>query len=479
MPTAKELIEFILLHSEHVRVGELAEPQAADVAETLDRFRQIEALHPADIAEALNHRRLVEAADVIQVLPTDLAVTVCNQAMLRRRAALFDHFEPAHAARLLERLSADQRREIISHMNVHQRHQLVPKLSPSVRAEAEQLLQYPDRTAGGIMTTEFVRLDPHMTVGQALKHIRSVARESESIYACYIVEPGTDKLLGTVSLRDLVMGEFAQPITDVMRKHPIAVHALDPSEVVTRIISKYNLLAVPVLEQGDRVVGFVTVDDVLDAVVEKANEEMQRMGGVAVIEESYMEANFLTVWRKRVGWLALLFGAELLTFTAMAHFEDALAKVVVLGLFVPLCISTGGNSGSQAATLIMCAMAAGHVRLRDWARVLGRELVMGVALGLSLGAIAFLRGALTPDELLRGEVTWWQLALTVTQAVAMICMWGTLIGSMLPLLFRRMGFDPAFASSPFVATFVDVTGIIFFFTSATIWIPMVSAGVTS
>src|SRR5262245_35061864 len=260
-----------------------------------------------------------------------------------------------------------------------------------------------------------------------------------------------------------------------MRKHPIAVHALDPSEVVTRIISKYNLLAVPVLEQGDRVVGFVTVDDVLDVVVEKANEEMQRMGGVAVIEEDYLEANFFTVWRKRVGWLALLFGAERLTVPALAHFEDALDKVVVLALFIPLCISTGGNSGSQAATLIMCAMAAGHVRLRDWARVLGRELVMGVALGLSLGAIAFLRGAFTPDELLKGEVLWWQLALTVTQAVAMICVWGTLIGSMLPLLFRRMGFDPAFASSPFVATFVDVTGIIFFFTSATIWIPMVSS----
>ena len=474
MPSAKELVDFILSHSEHVRVGEFADPRPADIAETLDHLRQVEALHPADVAEALNHRRVVEAADVLQVLPTNIAVAVCNQAILHRRAALFDQFDPAHAARLVERLSADQRREIISHMNLHQRHRLVPKLDPAVRAEAEQLLQYPDRTAGGIMTTEFVRLDPHLTVGQALKHIRSVARERESIYACYIVEPGSDRLLGTVSLRDLVMAEFTQPLTEVMRKHPIAVNVLDPSEVVAQKIRKYNLLAVPVLEQGDRVVGIVTVDDVLDVVVEEATEGMQRMGGVAVMEESYLEANFVTVWRKRVGWLALLFGAELLTFTALAHFEDALDKVVVLALFIPLCISTGGNSGSQAATLVMCAMAQGHVRLRDWLRVLGRELAMGIALGLSLGAIAFTRGALTPDELLKGQVLWWQLAVTVTQAVAMICVWGTLIGAMLPLLFRRMGFDPAFASSPFVATFVDVTGIIFFFTAAKLWIPAVS-----
>ncbi len=473
MPTAKDLVDLIVAHSEHVRANDRAEPSPADIAASLEHLQQIEALHPADIAEALNHLRLVEAADLLQVLPTQVAVAVFNQPTLHRRPALFDQFEPAHASRLLESLAADQRREIISHMSSHQRHRLVPKLSPAVRAEAEQLLQYPDRTAGGLMTTEFVRLDPQMTVGQALKYIRSVARERESIYACYVLEAGTDKLLGAVSLRDLVMAEFEQPVTQVMRKNPIAVMALDPSEVVAQKISKYNLLAVPVLEQGDRLVGIVTVDDVIDLVVEEATEGMQRMGGVAVMEESYLEANFFTVWRKRVGWLALLFGAELLTFTALAHFEDALDKVVVLALFIPLCISTGGNSGSQAATLVMCAMAQGNVKLRDWARVLGRELAMGIALGLSLGAIAFLRGALTPDELLKGQVEWWRLAVTVTQAVAMICIWGTLIGSMLPLLFRRLGFDPAFASSPFVATFVDVTGIIFFFTAATIWIPAV------
>src|SRR5262249_54892198 len=234
------------------------------------------------------------------------------------------------------------------------------------------------------------------------------------------------------------------------------------------------LLAVPVLEQDGRVIGFVTVDDVIDVLVEEDTEAMQRLGGVGVLAEDYLEAKFLTVWRKRVGWLALLFGAELLTFTALAHFEDALDKVVVLALFVPLCISTGGNSGSQAATLITRAMALGHVTVGSWLRVLRRGRVMGITLGRSLGAIAFVRGALPPSDLLREQAVWWQLALTVAQAVTMICLWGTMIGAMLPLLFRRLGFDPAFASSPFVATFVDVTGIIIYFTSATLWIPAVA-----
>jgi magnesium transporter len=209
-------------------------------------------------------------------------------------------------------------------------------------------------------------------------------------------------------------------------------------------------------------------------VVQEATEDVQRMGGVGAITENYLEANFLTVWRKRAMWLSCLFIAELFTFNALARFDDAVAKVLVLAFFVPLCISTGGNSGSQAATLITRAIAVGQLKVSDWFRVLRHELLMGVALGLTLGVIGFLRASISDwmdPGVLREQIDWFTLAVVVGQAVAAICLWGTLIGSMLPLAFKRIGVDPAFASSPFVATFVDVTGIIIYFNIATAWVP--------
>jgi magnesium transporter len=209
----------------------------------------------------------------------------------------------------------------------------------------------------------------------------------------------------------------------------------------------------------------------MDVVVREATEDQPRGGGVLSMTEDYLKASFFSVWRKRLVWLACLFVAELFTFTALASYEHAIEGVIVLSLFVPLCISTGGNSGSQAATLITRAMALGHVKVGEWFTVLRHELLMGLALGLSLGLIGFVRASLTPHEVLRSQVEWWQLALVIGQSVMAICVWGTLVGSLLPLVFRRLGFDPAFASSPFVATFVDVTGIVIYFSIATMWIP--------
>src|SRR5436305_293856 len=225
----------------------------------------------------------------------------------------------------------------------------------------------------------------------------------------------------------------------------------------------------PVVDDEGRLVGIVTHDDVIDVVVQEATEEGPLQGGVGPMAENYLEAPFVTVWRKRAFWLSCLFVAELFTFTALAHFEDELGKIVALSLFVPLCISTGGNSGSQAATLITRAMALGQISSSDWPRVMRHELVMGIALGATLGAIGFFRAAATPASVLAGADRW-MLALVIAQAVAAICLWGTLVGSMLPMIFRRLGFDPAYASSPFVATFVDVTGIVIYFTIARIYL---------
>jgi len=230
---------------------------------------QVADLNVADLAELLNQLTLAEAATVVSMLPVMRAIELFDQPTMRRRGAIMDKLEPSRAAEILDGLSADERTDVIQKMGQHECHRVLPKLSPGPRAELEGLLQYPDHTAGGIMTTEFVRLDPSMRVGDALKHIRSVAREKESIYACYVMEPGTDRLLGAVSLRDLVMADLDKPLTEVMRKKPITVSVSDDQEAVAQKIGKYNLLAVPVLERDGRVVGFVTVDDVIDVLIEE------------------------------------------------------------------------------------------------------------------------------------------------------------------------------------------------------------------
>jgi magnesium transporter len=316
------------------------------------------------------------------------------------------------------------------------------------------------------MTTEFVRLDPAWTVGECLRHVRSVAREKESIYACYVMDPATGRLLGSVSLRDLVMAELDQSVTKVMRRKPVTVSALDDQEAVAAKIAKYNLLAVPVLEGDASVVGFVTVDDVVDVMIEEGTEDALRMGAVepGALDEPYTATPFLGLVRKRAGWLLILFLSEMLTATAMGRFEAEIARAVVLALFVPLIISSGGNSGSQAASLIIRALAVGELGVRDWWRVMRREVLSGLVLGGILGVVGFLR--ITAWSLVAPATYgphWPLVAVTVWVALIGVVLWGTVAGSMLPLLLKKVGMDPAVSSAPFVATLVDVTGIVIYF----------------
>lgn len=425
-------------------------------------------LNAADLAELINQLTLAEAATVVSMLPVSRAIEICNQPTMRRRAAILEKLEPPRVAEILEGLSADERTDVVQKMGLHERHRVVPKLSDAIRHELEGLLQYPAHTAGGIMTTEFVQLDPAMTIGAALKHIRAVAKDKESIYACYVMEPGTDKLLGAVSLRDLVMADLDASLKTVMRVKPITVNAFDDQEVVANKIAKYNLLAVPVLESDGSVVGFVTVDDVIDVLVEEGTEDFLRMAAVepGALDKPYMQVSLPLMVRKRAVWLVVLFLGEMLTATAMGFFEEEIAKAVVLALFVPLIISSGGNSGSQASTLVIRALALGEVTLGDWWRVMRREILSGLGLGLILGLIGFLRIAVWsqfsdfygPHSLLIG--------ITVGITLAAIVLWGTVTGSMLPFALRRLGLDPATSSAPFVATLVDVTGLVIYFSVA-------------
>ena len=421
-------------------------------------------LPPADLAELLNQLRLQEAATVLSMLSIPRTTEVLDQPTLRRRSAIVEKLEPGRASQLLEALSSDQRTEIVRGMGEVARRRLLPKLSPEVGAEVESLLRYPESTAGGIMTTEFVRLDPGMTVGDALRHIRSVAKEKESIYACYVMDPA-GKLLGSVSLRDLVMADVSQPLSSVMRKKPVTVNALDDRETVAARIAKYNLLAVPVLESDGRVVGFVTVDDVIDVMIEEGTEDALKMGAVepGALDAPYATAPFWSLIRKRAGWLLVLFLGEMLTATAMGRFEDEIARAVVLALFVPLIISSGGNSGSQAASLIIRAMAVGELSVRDWWQVMRREILAGLVLGSILGLVGFMRITIWSLVSPMYGPHWLLVAFTVWLSLLGVVLWGTLTGSMLPLMLKRVGLDPAVSSAPFVATLVDVTGIVIYF----------------
>jgi len=447
MPVAdlKKLLERIHLRLDESLVGIGA--QVADLA-------------AADLAELLNELTLVEAATVISMLPVARAIEVCDQPTMRRRAAILEHLDPTRVAEILTGLSADERTDIVQKMGLHERHRTVAKLSPELRKELESLLKYPPNTAGGIMTTEFVHLDPGLKVGAALKHIRAVAREKESIYACYVLEPGTGQLLGSVSLRDLVMAELDAPVTQVMRRKPVTVDAEDDQEAVAQKIGKYNLLAVPVLEKDGNVVGFVTVDDVIDVLIEEQTEDIMRMAAVGsdALEKPYFDNPILRVVRKRIGWLLLLFVAGTLTSAVLHRFEDELAAVVALAFFIPLLIGTGGNAGAQTVMTVIRSLALGEVGVRQAWRVVLREATTGMVVGLLVGAVAF------------GQALLWQapmaLALTVSVTMFAICVWSTTVGSLIPILADRFGVDPAVLSAPLITTLVDATGLIIYFSIA-------------
>ncbi len=421
---------------------------------------QVVELPAPDLADLLNQLTVVEAATVVTMLPIARAIDVCDQPTMRRRGAILEQLEPERAARILDGLSADERTDIMQQMGQHDRYRLLPKLRPEVRAEVEHLLKYPDHTAGGIMTTEFVRLDPTMTVGDALRHIRSVAREKESIYACYVLERDTGRLLGAVSLRDLVMAELGSPVSEVMRRKPITVKALDDQESVAHKIAKYNLLAVPVLEEDGRVVGFVTVDDVIDVLIEEQTEDIMRMAAVepGALDRPYFDNPIWRVVRKRIGWLLLLFVAETFTGTVLRYYESELAAVVALSFFIPLLIGTGGNAGSQTVTTIIRSIALGEIRPRDAWRVFAREMSAGAVIGVLIGAVAFGRALLWGTSM--------PLAATVSITVLAICAWSTTIGSLIPIVAHRFGIDPAVLSAPLITTLVDATGLVIYFTIA-------------
>jgi len=452
----------------------------AELAATLS------SMHAADVAEALHRLRNdapEAAARVLAALPFDLAVQVLDEPELEHKAELLAHLaqiEPDAGTVLVEAMSADQQADLVRELPAAARATLLRNLTPETRGGLERLLRYPPDTAGGIMTTEFVAVPPDWTVEQVLQHVGRVGGAKETVYAIYVLAGSTSAADGAVggatggqldhvvSLRELLAADRARRVADVgARRAPVTAGPLTDREEVARLISKYNLLALPVVDGSGRMLGIVTVDDVIDAIVAEGTEDVHKLGGVEALDAPYLEIGFATMVRKRAGWLMALFIGEMLTATALGRFEAEIDRAVVLALFIPLIISSGGNSGGQSTSLIIRAMALGEVRLRDWWRVARRDLPAGLTLGSILGAIAVARILLWQAAGLTDYGAHYGLiAATVGASVVGVVTFGSFTGSMLPFLIRRVGLDPATASAPFVATLVDVTGIIIYFSIA-------------
>ncbi len=422
-----------------------------------------------DIVEALNDVPAELAAGVLLHLPPDLAIEVLDQPGLDREPELITLMPRDTAAKLLAGVSADRVADIFHQVKEPHCSELLDLLDADTRVNIRRLLQYPKDSAGSIMTTEFVSVPSTYTVQQTLDYIRRVESSRETVYAIYVLDPVSKKLVKTITLRRLITGDPEAPVLSVARPgRIITVTPLMDREDVARLISKYDLLAVPVVDH-DRVIGIVTVDDVIDAIVQENTEDVQKFGGMAAINEPYMEIGFWQMMRKRGGWLCALFLSEMLTASAMQGYEGELEKAIVLTLFIPLIMSSGGNSGSQATSLLIRALALRELELKDWWRVALREIPNGLALGAMLGLVGVIRISLWQylgfyDY---GE-HWMLIALTVGTALIGIVMFGSLTGSMLPFILQRIGFDPASASAPFVATLVDVTGLVIYFSVASL-----------
>ena len=436
-----------------------------DVKNPADLAAKLSNERAADIVEALNRLDAETSSAVLLHLPAERAVEVLDLPGLDGIAEIVTLLPAERAVALLAGMSRDRTTDVLRQLKEPVRTQLLERLDNETQESLRRLLAYPKHSAGSLMTTEFVSVPATWTIEQTLDHIRRVERTRETVYAIYVLDPTKKTLVHAVPLRRLISGEPSASVLSVAPpRRPITVAPLADREEVARLISKYDLLAVPIVDGTGHVLGIVTVDDVIDAIVQASTEDVQRFGGVAALTEPYLRIGFTEMIRKRAGWLSVLFLSEMLTASAMQFFQGELEKAIVLTLFIPLIMSSGGNSGSQATSLLIRALALGELRLRDWWRVAIRELPTGIVLGSILGLIGIVRIVLWQKLGFFNYGEYWLLvALTVGAALVGIVTFGSLAGSMLPFILQRLGFDPASASAPFVATLVDVTGLVIYF----------------
>lgn len=400
------------------------------------------------------------------LLPREEAEEFFGQMDGEDQLEILESMVPGQRRVFVRILEPDDAADVIQAADEPLRTELLGLLDERSREEVRALLAYAEDDAGGLMSTRFVRVRPEMSVDEAIRYLRKQAREKvETLSYTYVLD-AQQKLLGVVSFRQLFSASGTAHVADVMVTELVSVPEEMDQEEVGRLIAQHDLVALPVVDAEGRMKGVVTIDDIVDVVEEEATEDIQKIGGMQALDAPYLQVGLWGMVKKRAPWLSVLMVGEMFTATAMGHFESEIQRAAVLTLFIPTIISCGGNSGSQASTLVIRALALGEVRLQDWLRVLGREILSGFALGAILGIIGLLRVILWPTAAATYGPFYFEVGLTVALAVVGVVLWGASMGAMLPLLLRRTGLDPATASAPLVATLVDVTGLIIYFTVA-------------
>jgi magnesium transporter len=435
----------------------LANLLAPDLEETLranpaHAAELAEELHAADLAELLEGLSEDSAVTMLQALPASISAAALDALQGSRRVDLILKLERDRAAGLAELMSADDRADLFQALPEDVRADLLARMPKEEQRDVRELLRYPENTAGGLMTTDYVALTPDITVERAIDQVRGSAAETETIYEAYAVDPnGT--LLGAISLRDLVLARAGQAISAVMNADALSVPPEMDQEQVAEIFQRYGLLALPVVDATRKLLGIVTVDDVVHVLKAEQAEDIQKLGAVQPTETPYLETEFWTFVRKRAGWLVAIFAGEILTASVLEHYAWARAANQAIEVFIPLILSSGGNTGSQSSSLVIRGLALGEFGVGKAARILARELRMGLVLGAVLGVLGLVRA------LLVGHSGGGGMALAVGLALIANVTFGAVAGSALPLLIKKMGFDPAVSSGPFIASLVDVVGI--------------------
>ena len=432
-----------------------------------DQLRErLRELNPSDVSDLIIALPAEEEAFVFRVLSKEQAAEVFSYLPPDHQEELIASLTNEQVRSVLQSMTPDDRTRLLEEMPAEVTRRLLTTLSPDELKNVRFLLGYPEDTAGRYMTPRYVTIEPEMTAGQALEHIRKTGRGKETVNVVYIVD-AKGRLVEDIRLSSLVLADPETKVLDIQDPPMVKILATDDREEVLKAFERYDRLALPVTDADGHMLGIITVDDILDVAEQEATEDIQKLGGQEALDAPYLNVGVWSMVRKRAGWLSALFLGEMLTATAMTYFEGEIARAVVLALFVPLIISSGGNSGSQATSLIIRSLALRELRLRDWFHVFRRELISGLCLGALLGAIGFIRIVLWEKVHFTDYGKHYMLvAFTVWAALLGVVTFGTLAGSMLPFILRRLGFDPATSSAPFVATLVDVTGLCIYFTVA-------------
>jgi magnesium transporter len=456
---------------------ELDQPSIKEQFELLMQENDLQA-----IRKFLDDQNISDVADLIYDNPDFEAQIVANMAINRaakvfkildvsRQKQIVKELPSFKTAELLNELPADDRTDFLEELPKEVIRDLIKLLTSQERRITLAMLGYPEDSVGRLMTPDYIYVYPFNTIEQVLNIIRKVGKNSETIDVIYVINK-RGELIDDLRIRDIILASPDKKIEELMDERVIALHVNDDQEHASEVFKMNNRVALPVTDDNNILLGIVTIDDMLWVANEEFSEDIQKIGGTEALDEPYLDMPLLKLIKKRVGWLIILFVGEMLTATAMAYFSDEIQKAVVLSIFVPLIMSSGGNSGSQASTLIIQALAVGDISLSNWWHVMRREILSGIMLGGVLGFIGFVRVVIWHTLMAHGIIQdlygphWFLIGISVGLSLIGVVLWGTLSGSMLPLILKRLGADPAVSSAPFVATLVDVTGLVIYFSIA-------------